>query len=39
MLLTGRPVPAYDVTPDAQLPHLSGLLKVVDAWLALDSSY
>jgi len=37
VLLTGRPVPAYDVTPDAELPHLSGLLEKVDAWLALDS--
>ena len=32
VLLTGRPVPAWDVVPDAELPGLRGLLELVDAW-------
>lgn len=32
VLLTGRPVPAYDVRPDAELTGLAGLLAVVDRW-------
>ena len=32
VLLTGRPVPPYDVTPDAAIPELAGLLDVLDAW-------
>ena len=32
VLLTGRPVPAHDVVPDAELAGLDGLLAVVDAW-------
>jgi len=32
VLLTGRPVPAHDVVPDAELPGLAGLLEVVDRW-------
>ncbi len=34
VLLTGRPVAAYDVVPDAVLPDLSGLLELVDRWRA-----
>lgn len=32
VLLSGRPVPAHDVVPDAVLPDLSGLLALVDRW-------
>lgn len=32
--LTGRPVEAFDVVPDAVLPGLDGLLDVLDAWAA-----
>jgi putative hydrolase of the HAD superfamily len=32
VLLTGRPVPPWDVTPDAAIPELAGLLDVLDAW-------
>ena len=32
VLLTGRPVPAHDVVPDAELPDLAGLVEVVDRW-------
>ncbi len=32
VLLTGRPVPEHEVTPDAQIPELAGLLDVLDRW-------
>ena len=32
VLLTGRPVPGHDVTPDAALADLSGLLEILDSW-------
>lgn len=32
VLLTGRSVPAHDVTPTAAIPELSGLLEVLDRW-------
>ena len=32
VLLTGRDVDGYDVTPDAVIPALSGLLDVLDTW-------
>jgi len=32
VLLTGRPVQAHDVVPDAELPDLAGLVEVVDGW-------
>jgi putative hydrolase of the HAD superfamily len=32
VLLTGRPVPPSDVTADAELADLSGLLDLVDSW-------
>ncbi len=32
VLLTGRPVPAHDVEPDAQIPDLAGLPAVLDSW-------
>lgn len=32
VLLAGRPVPAYDVVPDVELPGLAGLLEVIDGW-------
>jgi hypothetical protein len=32
VLLTGRAVDGYDVTPDAAIPELSGLLAVLDTW-------
>ena len=32
VLLTGRPVPAHDVVPDAELPDLAGIVEVVDRW-------
>ncbi len=32
VLLTGRPVPPYDVEPDAQIPDLAGLPAVLDSW-------
>lgn len=32
VLLTGRGVPAYDVTPTAEIPELSGLLALLDSW-------
>ena len=34
VLLHGRPVPSEDVTPDAVLPDLRGLVELVDAWRA-----
>lgn len=33
VLLTGRPVEPFDVRADVELPDLSGLLDVVDAWV------
>lgn len=32
VLLTGRDVPSYDVTPTAEIPGLEGLLDVLDRW-------
>lgn len=32
VLLTGRPVPAHDVVPDAALPDLAGVVELVDGW-------
>jgi HAD superfamily hydrolase (TIGR01509 family) len=32
VLLTGRPVEAWDVAPDAALPSLAGLVELVDTW-------
>jgi len=32
VLLSGRAVDGYDVTPDAVVPELAGLLDVLDAW-------
>lgn len=37
VLLTGRPVPAWDVVPDAELVTLDGLLALVDAWTSPGS--
>lgn len=34
VLMTGRPVEAWDVTPDAELVTLDGLLELVDSWSA-----
>lgn len=32
--MTGRPVPPWDVAPDAELETLEGLVELVDAWSA-----